>query len=108
MGMDASQQADVFRAIADPARRAILDLLAAGERAARLLHEPFSFSQPALSKHLRILRTAGLVRDRRVGRERIYRLVPERLREVHDWIGHYQSFWADRLDRLGNLLDDLP
>ncbi|MCK5943794.1 MAG: helix-turn-helix transcriptional regulator, partial [Planctomycetes bacterium] len=65
------------------------------------------FSQPALSKHLKVLREARLVKVRKVGRERRYRLDAKALREVHDWVGHYRSFWNARLDRLGGVLDDL-
>ena len=99
---------DVFRAVGDPSRRAILDLLAEGERAAGELLEHFSFSQPALSKHLRVLREAGLVAARAVGRQRRYSLRAERLRSVADWVGHYERFWTERLDSLGDVLEEMP
>lgn len=98
--------ADVFRAVSDPARRAILDLLAGGERAVGELLGHFTFSQPALSKHLRVLRDAGLVAARRTGRERRYSLRAERLKTVADWVRHYERFWGERLDALGNLLEE--
>lgn len=94
-----------YRAIADPHRRRILDLLAEGERAVSELGEHFDFSQPALSKHLRVLREAGLVRIRAVGRKRLYSLDAARLKPVAEWVAHYERFWNDKLDGLGELLD---
>ena len=93
------------RAISDPSRRRVLDLLAEGERTVSELLAHFSFSQPALSKHLRVLREAGLVVARPVGRERRYSLRPEGLRSVADWIRAYERFWTGRLDALGDVLD---
>ena len=95
-----------FRAIADPSRRTILDLLAEGERSVSQLLEHFDFSQPALSKHLRILRDAGLVTARSVSRRRLYGLRADGLRSVADWVRHYERFWTDRLDALGTVLDE--
>lgn len=95
----------VFRAVADPTRRGILDRLADGASPVRALVEGFAMSQPALSKHLRILREAGLVAVEKVGRERHYRLRADGLRVVADWVRHYERFWTDRLDRLGDYLD---
>ena len=80
----------VFQAVADPTRRAILDLLARGERSAGELVDPFPISQPAVSQHLRVLREADLVAERREGRRRVYRLNPAGLREVYDWAAHYE------------------
>ena len=99
---------DVFHAIADPTRRRLLDLLGEGERPVRSLAEPFDITRPAISQHLRILREAGLVSERRVGRERRYRIEPDRLREVSDWVARYERFWQDRLDRLGRHLEEAP
>ena len=97
----------ILRAVSDPARRAILDLLAESERAAGDLLGHFSFSQPALSKHLRVLREAGLVVAEAVGRQRIYSLRAEGLRSVAEWVSHYERFWTARMDRLGSVLDDI-
>ena len=80
---------DVFRAIADPNRRRMLDLLRSGERSVGELAKPFRMSMPAVSQHLKVLRNAGLVRERRVGRQRIYRVQPARLREVQKWASRY-------------------
>ena len=90
----------VFGAIADPTRRAILDSLRIKDRPAGEIAALFPVSRPAVSKHLRILRTAGLVRERRVAQSRIYSLAPEPLREVEQWLEHYRVFWAARLHGL--------
>ncbi len=95
----------VFRAVADPSRREILDLLADGERSVSELLSHFRFSQPALSKHLRVLREAGLVVARAVGRHRRYALRGEGLRSVAEWVRHYERFWNDRFDALGDVLE---
>ena len=80
-----------FRAIAHPARRRILDLLRQRDRAVTDLFASFRMSRPAFSQHLRILRTAGLVQQRRVGRHRVYALLPTRLQAIRHWIGHYDA-----------------
>jgi DNA-binding transcriptional ArsR family regulator len=97
---------DVFQAIADPTRRRILELLAESERPVKELGAPFRMSLPAISQHLRVLREAGLVRERRDGRHRQYRLNPEPLRDVADWVGRYQRFWEQRLRALERYLDE--
>lgn len=99
----------VFRAIADPLRRSILDRLARdGATAALQLGEGFAGSQPALSKHLRVLRTSGLVRVRREGRRQLYSLDPRPLQRVERWISLYRTFWSERLDALARHLDSTP
>jgi DNA-binding transcriptional ArsR family regulator len=98
---------DTFTAIAHPIRRQILDMLVAGERPVRSIAEPFATSRPAISQHLRILLDAGLVTEQRDGRERRYRLRPERLREVEDWLQQYQQFWSQKLSALGTYLDTM-
>jgi len=98
--------ADVYAAIADPTRRALLLRLAdEGEKNVTDLLAPFSISQPAVSKHLRILREAGLVRSRKEGRMRLYRLEAARLRQVNDWIAQFERYWDEKLDALGSFLD---
>lgn len=87
--------AKVFRAVADPTRRRMLDLLLQSERRAGELVRPFHISRAAVAQHLRVLRHAGLVTQRRVGRGRVYRLEAQRLREVAEWIGRYTSCWSD-------------
>lgn len=99
---------DVFDAVAHPTRRALLDALAAGERSAGELGRPFAISQPALSQHLGVLRRAGLVRHRRQGRRRIYRLNPKPLARVHTWVSAYERFWRAKLDALQRHLEESP
>jgi DNA-binding transcriptional ArsR family regulator len=99
---------DVYLAIADPTRRRLLDLLGAGERPVNHLAAPFRMSRPAISQHLRILRRVGLVDVRKDGRERRYRVRGERLREVFDWVAHYEKFWTEKLAALQEYLDGDP
>ncbi len=94
----------VFTAISHRARRQMLDLLTEAERPVSDIAAHFEMSRPAVSQHLRVLLDAGLVTERRHGRERRYRLVPERLGPVRDWIALYERFWDDRLSRLQKLL----
>lgn len=99
-------QADVFFAISDRTRRALLRRLAdEGEVSVTELVKPFRMSQPAVSKHLRCLRRAGLVRRRFQGRQRFYRVDAHRLRQVHDWVSYFERFWDQKLDALGDYLD---
>ncbi|MEH2425579.1 MAG: metalloregulator ArsR/SmtB family transcription factor [Nostoc sp.] len=98
--------ADVFVAIADPTRRALLDLLRSGEQPVKKLAQPFAMSLPAISQHLQILCEAGLVQMRKAGRQRFYRLNPEPLKQISEWIAHYEQFWQEKLDALGNYLEE--
>jgi DNA-binding transcriptional ArsR family regulator len=97
---------DVFRAIADPTRRAILDRLRAGPAPAGALSADFAQSRPAISKHLRVLREARLVVERRAGRERVYALRPRGLQRVAGWVEGYRLHWQDNLDALKRYLED--
>jgi DNA-binding transcriptional ArsR family regulator len=97
---------DVFRAIADPTRRAILDRLRAGPAAVNVLADDFRQSRPAISKHLRVLKQARLVGSMQVGRERMYELQPAPLQRVSGWIEGYRSFWHASLTRLKQHLED--
>jgi DNA-binding transcriptional ArsR family regulator len=95
----------VFKSLADPTRLAILErLLREGEQSVVALTARAGVSQPAVSKHLAVLKRAGLVRHRRDGREARYRARPEGLAPVIDWMKHYSAFWGDRFDRLDDLL----
>lgn len=96
---------DVFHAIADPKRRQILDLLREGERPVGELVPHLGVTMGAVSQHLRVLREAGLVTQRKDGRHRRYRVDASPLREVADWTEPYARFWKDRLRRLGRHLD---
>ena len=97
----------VFRALADPTRRAILERLTRGEAAVKDLTARFAISQPAVSQHLATLRAAGLVSERREGRLVYNRVDLKGLRPLVDWIAHYQAFWLERLDRLQKLLKEM-
>ncbi|HVU86252.1 MAG TPA: metalloregulator ArsR/SmtB family transcription factor [Pirellulales bacterium] len=99
------QQNDVFHAIAHPTRRKILKLLRSGDRPASELAEPFGVSFPAISQHLRILKDADLVAERRDGRRRIYRLRSAPLENVYRWAAEFRDFWNARLDALEAQLD---
>lgn len=92
---------DTFSAVADPTRRAMLDMLALRDRSAGDIVSTFSqISQPAVSKHLRILRNAGLVNVQIHAQQRIYSLQPKALAELDAWIAKYKAFWSDNLDAL--------
>jgi DNA-binding transcriptional ArsR family regulator len=97
----------VFRALADPTRRAIFERLSQGEAAVKDLTARFHVSQPAISQHLAALRDAGLVAERREGRFAYYRVEPKGLRPLVDWIAHHQAFWMERLDNLKSLLEEM-
>lgn len=94
-----------FAALADPTRRAILGRLAAGEATVNELAEPFAMTQPAISKHIKVLEQAGLVSRGRVAQTRPCKLETARLKEVSDWLDTYRSMWEDRFDRLGDYLN---
>jgi DNA-binding transcriptional ArsR family regulator len=89
-----------FQALADPTRRAVLDLLRKGSQPAGRIASAFPVSRPAISKHLRLLRRAHLVREHREGRHRVYALNPEPLRAVDSWIDQYRVFWTASLNNL--------
>jgi DNA-binding transcriptional ArsR family regulator len=89
-----------FQALADPTRRAVLDLLRRGSQPAGQIASAFPVSRPAIFKHLRLLRRAHLVREHREGRHRVYQLNPEPLRAVDSWIEQYRVFWATSLNNL--------
>jgi DNA-binding transcriptional ArsR family regulator len=94
-----------FDVLAEPRRRTILDLLRDGERSVGDLVEQMDLSQPAVSKHLRVLREAGLVTVRVAAQRRCYRLRPEPLTEIDAWLAPYRKFWTGRLDALERRLD---
>ena len=97
---------DVFRAVADPTRRAIIEALGrGGEHTVGALAETVGQSVPMVSRHLAVLRTAGLVAEHRAGRHRIYRLNPAPLRDLYDWAGLFTTFWAERVADLHRHLE---
>src|SRR5689334_11419960 len=100
-------QADAaFRALADPTRRALLDLLRSGTQPAGQIAESFPVSRPAISKHLRVLHRAGLVHEQRRGRHRVYALNPAPLRTLDRWLDDYRIFWRTRLHDLKEYVED--
>jgi DNA-binding transcriptional ArsR family regulator len=96
-----------FAALADPTRRAILARLAAGEATVTELAEPFAMSQPAISKHLKVLERAGLISRGRDAQRRPCRLEGGALRAASDWLGNYRGYWEESYQRLDALLEDL-
>ncbi|MQY26349.1 ArsR/SmtB family transcription factor [Nocardia aurantia] len=98
---------DVFNAIAEPQRREILVLLRGGERPVTELAQELGITQPGASKHLRVLREVGLVRDRKVGKQRMYGLDAGGLRPVHEWVGGFERFWNESFDRLDEYVQSL-
>jgi DNA-binding transcriptional ArsR family regulator len=103
----AATTSDVFNAIAEPQRREILLLLREGERPVTELANELGMTQPGTSKHLRVLREVGLVRDRKAGKQRLYALDARGLRPVHEWTGGFERFWNESLDRLNTYVKDL-
>jgi len=103
----AAPTTDAFNAVAEPRRREILELLAAGERPVNEVVRMLGMSQPLVSKHLRVLREVGVVEVRGEGRRRLYRLNAQALRPIHDWVKGYERFWSGRFDRLDTVLEEL-
>ena len=95
-----------FHALADPTRRAVLDLLRSGEQPAGVIANAFPVSRPAISKHLRQLRKARLVVEHRRGRHRLYQLNPEPLKAVDSWVEQYRRFWQINLANLKTFVED--
>ena len=102
-----AQLTAVMKTLADPTRRAVFERIAReGEVAATDLVRGSKVSQPAVSQHLRALREAKLVAERRDGRHVLYRVTPNGLAPLIDWLGHYQAFWRERFDNLEQLLKE--
>lgn len=102
--MTGDQLSAVFGALADPTRRAILARLADGDATVMELAAPFSVSQPAISKHLKVLESAGLITRRRQATARLSHLEPEPLKEASDWLARYREAWEARHEKLDDLL----
>lgn len=98
---------DIFKALADPTRRAIFEKLAGGGMNASALREGMAISQPAMSQHLAVLRTAGLVREERQGRFVNYEVDPDGLALIVQWLAKYRAYWPARIDALKDLLRDM-
>ena len=95
-----------FHAVSDPTRRAVLDLLRQGSLPAGDIARQFTVSRPAISKHLRVLRGAALVREEKIGRQRMYHLNPRPLREIDGWIEQYRKFWQANLAGLKKFVEE--
>ena len=107
MQIAAAAQNKIFQVLADPSRRAIFESLASGEAAVKDLTARFDISQPAVSQHLAALKDAGLVLGRREGRLVYYRVEPDGMKPLIDWIAHYRAFWPERFTRLERLLENM-
>src|SRR6201981_2814224 len=105
--MAADQLSVTFAALADPTRRAILARLAQGEASVTELAKPFDLSLPVVSKHLKVLQRAGLIRQSRNAQWRPCRLEPGRLKEASEWVGEYRRFWDESFQRLDEVLQEL-
>src|SRR5919106_6621382 len=103
----AATTTDAFNAVAEPRRRQILDLLAAGERPVNELVRILGIAQPQVSKHLRVLREVGAVDVRDEGRQRLYRLNGQALKPIHDWVKDYERTWTERFGELDVVLEEL-
>src|ERR671928_1796457 len=103
----AATTTDAFNAVAEPRRRQILDLLAAGERPVNDLVQLLGLAQPQVSKHLRVLREVDLVHVRDEGRQRMYRLNAEPLKPIHDWLAKYEQSWNTRFELMDKVLEEL-
>jgi DNA-binding transcriptional ArsR family regulator len=97
----AATTSDVFNAIAEPRRREIIEILAGGgSRSVGELVAELQIAQPAVSKHLGVLRAVGIVSVQRAGKSRLYSLNPQELKPVHDWVRPFERFWSQQLDRI--------
>jgi DNA-binding transcriptional ArsR family regulator len=103
---DINMRRDVFQAIADPNRRAIINLLAGQKLTLNGVADRFDVSRPAISKHIKILTECGLITIKQQGRERYCEAQLDKLREVSDWAEQYRKFWTGKLDALGDFLDN--
>ena len=98
---------DPFNAVAEPKRRKVLEVLGTQEMSVNEIVERLGWNQPMVSKHLGVLKEVGLVSERRVGRQRLYRVNAERLKPIYDWVAPFERYWSERYDRLDDVLQDL-
>jgi DNA-binding transcriptional ArsR family regulator len=96
----AATSSDVFNAVAEPQRRAILEFLAGDERSVNEIVDALEVAQPSISKHLRVLRDVGLVRARRDGRQMMYRTNASELKPLHEWAGTFERLWRNQLTQI--------
>lgn len=100
-------ETEFFKALADPTRRAVFERLADGEMNATALRQGFAMSQPAISQHLAVLRSAGLIAEQKLGRNVMYRINPDGIARMHQWLSRYHAFWPKRVDELRQLLKEM-
>ena len=98
---------DPFNAVAEPKRRQVLEALGMKELSVNELVKKLGWNQPMVSKHLGVLKQVGLVRERRVGRQRMYRVNAERLKPIYDWVAPFERYWSESFDRLDQVLHEL-
>ena len=98
---------DPFNAVAEPKRRQVLEVLGTQELSVNEIVERLGWNQPMVSKHLGVLKEVGLVSERRVGRQRLYRVNAERLKPIYDWVAPFERYWSERYDRLDDVLETL-
>jgi len=97
---------DPFNAVAEPRRRQLLEALGADELSVNQIVERLGWTQPMVSKHLRVLKQVGLVEEREAGRQHLYRVNAERLKPIFDWVSPFERYWSERFDRLDNILEE--
>jgi DNA-binding transcriptional ArsR family regulator len=98
---------DPFNAVAEPKRRQVLEALGARELSVNEIVERLGWPQPMVSKHLGVLKQVGLVSERRVGRQRLYRVNAQRLKPIHDWVTPFERYWSESYDRLDDVLQEI-
>jgi DNA-binding transcriptional ArsR family regulator len=98
---------DPFNAVAEPKRRKVLEVLGTQELSVNQIVQRLGWNQPLVSKHLGVLKEVGLVSERRVGRQRLYRVNAERLKPIYDWVAPFERYWIESYDRLDEVLQDL-
>ena len=98
---------DPFNAVAEPKRRKVLEVLGVRELSVNEIVKKLGWTQPMVSKHLGVLKQVGLVRERRAGRQRLYRVNAERLKPIYDWVAPFERYWSESFDRLDEVLQEL-
>lgn len=98
---------DPFNAVAEPKRRKVLEAIGTEELSVTEIIERLGWNQPVVSKHLGVLKQVGLVSERRDGRQRLYRVNPEQLKPIYDWVRPFERYWSDRFDRLDEVLQEV-
>jgi DNA-binding transcriptional ArsR family regulator len=98
---------DPFNAVAEPKRRLVLEALGRQELSVNDIVQKLGWNQPMVSKHLGVLKQVGLVTERRVGRQRLYRVNAERLRPIYEWVAPFERYWSESFDRLDEILEEM-